>query len=124
MRVDPDHILDLGDGVVGIGRRQVYLVQHRHHLDAEVERGVAVGNGLRLDTLRRINHQQRALARRQRAADLIGEVHVPGCVDQVQVVALPVKRHIFQRSGLGLDGDATLAFQVHRIEDLSLHLAV
>ena len=49
--VDADHVLDLGAGAVGISRRQVHLVEHRHHLDTQVDGGVAVGHGLCLDTL-------------------------------------------------------------------------
>ena len=55
----------------GSAVRQVHLVQHRHHLDAEVERGVAVGDRLRLDALARVDHQQRAFAGRQRAAHFV-----------------------------------------------------
>ena len=69
-----------------IGLRQVHLVQHRHDLDAEVERGVAVGDRLRLDALARVDDQQRAFAGRQRAAHLVREVDVARRVDQVQVV--------------------------------------
>ena len=50
-----------------VGRRQVDLVEHRHDLDALLDRGVAVGDRLRLDALRRVDHQQRAFARRERA---------------------------------------------------------
>jgi hypothetical protein len=35
----------------GSALRQVHLVEHRQHLDAEVQRGVAVGHGLRLHAL-------------------------------------------------------------------------
>ena len=34
--VDADHILDFLAHAVGVGRGQVDLVQHRHHLDAEL----------------------------------------------------------------------------------------
>ncbi len=123
-RVDADHVLDLGAGVVRVGLRQVHLVQDRHHLDAEVERGVAVGHGLRLDALAGVDHQQRALAGRQRAADLVGKIDVAGRVDQVEVVDLPVARLVVQRGGLRLDGDAALALDVHRVEQLGFHLAL
>ena len=53
--------------VVGVGLRQVHLVEHRHHFDAEVERGVAVGDRLRFDALARIDDEQRAFACGQRA---------------------------------------------------------
>ena len=47
-----------------------------------------------------------------------------GGVDQVQKVGLAVQRRVAQRDGLRLDGDATLALQVHRIQDLSIHFAI
>jgi hypothetical protein len=87
--IDADHVLDLGLGVVGIGIGQIHLVEHRHHLHAQVQRGVAVGHRLRLDTLAGIDHQQRALAGRQRTAHFVGEVHMARRVDQVEVVDLP-----------------------------------
>ena len=60
----------------GIGRRQVDLVDDRHDFEAELGGGVAVRDALRLDTLRGIDHQQRAVAGRERARDFIGEVDV------------------------------------------------
>ena len=87
-------------------------------------RGVAVGDALRLDALRRIDHQQRAFAGGQAARDFVGEVDVAGGVDQVQLVALAVLRVVEQRDALRLDGDAALALQRHVVEHLRLHLAV
>ena len=49
---------------------------------------------------------------------------MPRGVDQIQVVDLAVLRLVLQRSGLGLDGDAPLALDIHRVEHLGLHLAV
>ena len=46
------------------------------------------------------------------------------CVDQVEIVDSAVTRLVLQRGRLGLDGDAALALDVHRIEHLSLHLAI
>jgi len=45
--IQPDDILDLFRHPVRVGRGQVDLVQHRDDLDAEIDRGVAVGHGLR-----------------------------------------------------------------------------
>ena len=117
--VDADHVLDLGLGVVRVGLRQIHLVEHGQHFDAQIQRGVAVGHGLRLHALGGIDHQQRALAGRQRAADFVGEVHMAGRVDQVEVVDLSVARLVMQRSGLRLDGDAALFLDVHRVEHLA-----
>jgi hypothetical protein len=122
--VDADHVLDLGARVVRIGGRQVDLVQHRHDLDAEFDGRVAVGHRLRLDALRGIDHQQRAFAGRQRAADFVGKVDVARSVDQVQVVGLAVAGDIAQGRRLRLDGDAALALDVHRIEHLGFHFAI
>ena len=79
-----------------IGRGQVDLVQHRDHFDALLDRGVAVGDGLRFDALRGIDHEQRALAGRERARDLVGEVDVARGVDEVQLVGLAVARLVLR----------------------------
>ena len=73
-----DDVLDLGDDPVGIGRRQVDLVQHRHDRDALLGRGVAVGDRLRLHALRSVDDQQRALAGGERARNLVREVDMAG----------------------------------------------
>ena len=49
---------------------------------------------------------------------------MPGRIDQIKVVHLPTARLICQRSGLRLDGDTALALDIHRIENLRLHLPV
>ena len=107
----------------GIGRRQVDLVDDRQHFQSLLERRVAVGDALRLDALRGIHHQQRPLAGRQRAGHLVGEVHVSGRVDEVELIDLAALRLEAERDALRLDGDPALALQVHGIEHLRLHLA-
>jgi hypothetical protein len=84
--VDADHVLDFALGVFGVGLRQVHLVEHRHHLDAELQRGVAVGHRLRFDALAGVDHQQRTLTGAERTADFVGEVDVPRRVDQVELL--------------------------------------
>ena len=116
--VEPDHVLDLLPDLLGLGGRQVDLVEHRHDLVVVVDRLVDVGERLRLDPLAGVDHQQRALAGGERAVDLVGEVDVAGRVDQVEDVVLAVARPVVQPHGLRLDGDAALALDVHRIEHL------
>ena len=65
--VEPDHILDLLLDPVGLGRRQVDLVQHRHDLVPGLDRLIDIGEGLRLDPLARIDDQA-ASPRRRRAS--------------------------------------------------------
>ena len=90
--VEADHVLDLLLDLVGLGGRQVDLVEDRHDLVVVVERLVDVGQRLRLDALAGVDHQQRALAGGERAVDLVGEVDVAGRVDQVEDVVLAVLR--------------------------------
>ena len=81
------------------------------------EREVAVGQRLGLDPLRGVDDQHHAFAGGQAPAHLVPEVHVTGRVDQVDDVVLPVDPHV-----LGLDGDAPLPLDVHRVEVLGPHL--
>ena len=45
-------------------------------------------------------------------------------VDQVEHVVLAVRGAVVHADRLQLDGDAALALQVHRVEDLVVHLAL
>ncbi len=123
-RVDADHVLDLLRHPLGLGRGQVDLVQDRDDLVVGLDRVIGVGQRLRLDALAGIDHQQRALAGGERAADLVGEVDMARRVHQVQHVGLAVLRRVVEPHGLRLDGDAALALDVHRIEHLVVELAL
>ena len=79
---------------------------------------------LRLDALRGVHHQDRALAGGERARHLVGEVDVARRVDQVELVVLAVRGGVGHPDGVELDGDAALALQVHRVEHLLAHLAL
>ena len=113
MGINTDHVFDLGNGVVRVGRGQIDLVEHRHDFNAKIKCRIAIGDRLRLNALRRVNHQQGALAGRQGATDLIRKINMPGRVDQVEVVFLAVPRGVMQGGGLGLDGDPALPLKVH-----------
>ena len=118
---DADDLLDFMNDLGRIGRGQVDLVDDRQHLQALLERGVAVRDALRLDPLGRVHHEQRALARRQRAGDFVGEVDVPRCIDEIELIDLAAGRFVAQGDAGGLDGDAALALEIHRVEHLGLH---
>ena len=111
--VEADDLLDLLPHAFGVGGGEVDLVDDRHDLVVVLDRLVDVGEGLRLDPLRGVDHQQRALARGEAARHLVGEVDVAGRVHQVELVALPLEPH-----GLRLDGDPALALDVHIVEHL------
>ncbi len=121
--IQPDHVLDLLPDLVGLGGRQIDLVEHRHDLMVVVERLVDVGQRLRLNPLAGVDDQQRAFAGGKRAVDLVGEIDVAGGVDQVEHVILAVARAVIEPHGLRLDGDAALALDIHGIEHLLDHFA-
>ena len=49
---------------------------------------------------------------------------MPRSVDQVQLVRVAVIGFIVQANGVSLDGDPTLALQIHGVEDLVHHFAL
>ena len=116
-----DHLL----GALDVRAGQIDFVDDGNDFEAVVDGDVAVGQGLRLDALRGIDHQQRAFAGGQRAGDLVGEIDVAGGVDEIELIGLAVFGQIHHADGVGLDGDAALALQFHGVEDLLLagHLA-
>ncbi len=63
------------------------------------------GLALRLDPGDGVEHGDGAVEHPQGALHLVGEVDVPGGVDQVEVVPAPAAAH-----GRGEDGDAAVAF--------------
>ena len=68
----------------GVGRGEVDLVDRGDDGEVVLEREVAVGERLRLDALRRVDEEQRALARGEAARHLVPEVDVAGRVDEVR----------------------------------------
>ena len=106
---------------LGHGRVEVALIDDRYDGQVVLDGHVEIRYRLRLDALRAVHDEQCALARRYRAAHLVGEVHVAGRVDEVQHVPLPAA-HVVHLYGVALDGDAALALQVHIVEHLRLHL--
>ncbi len=123
VRGDADHVLNLFPHPLRLGAGQVDFVDDGQNLQARVDRQISIRKGLRLDALGRVHHQHGPLARGEGTGDFVVEVHVAGRVDQVEDVVPPVFRVVQQRDGVGLDGDAALALEVHIVENLVLHLA-
>ena len=114
------------DGLLGCGhvsRGKVDLVDDGDDFQAVVDGEIGVGQGLGLHALAGVHHQQRALAGGQRAGDLIAEVDVAGGVDEVELVGFAVLGLVHHAHGVGLDGDAALALEVHVVQHLVVHLA-
>ncbi len=106
-----------------VGVRQVDLVDDGDDGEVLLHRQVHIGDGLGLDALGGIDDEQRPFAGAQAARDLVGEIHMAGRVNQVQLVSLAVLGLVKHGDRMGLDRDAALLLQVHRIEQLVLHLA-
>jgi hypothetical protein len=104
-----------------IGGRQIDLIDDGEHFQALLQRGVAVGDALRLHALRGVDHQQGSFASRERTRNLVGEVDVPRRIDEIQLIQHAGNGLKAQGHALGLDGDAALSLQVHAIEHLRLH---
>ena len=122
--INADYVLDLRNDFLRLGRRQIDLVEYRQHFEALIDRRDAVGNTLRLDTLGRIHDEECSFAGRQRAGNLVREIHVAGRIDEIQLVGLAIAGMVFKRYALRLDRDAALALEVHRVQDLLRHLTV
>src|SRR4029079_18684793 len=115
-RILPDEVGDFCGDSVRIGLWEVDLVDDGNDLEVVLQREVRVRERLRLDTLPRVDEEERAFARLQGTRHLVGEIDVTGRIDQVQLVALPLDAY-----GLRLDRDPALAFEVHRVEHLLAH---
>ena len=71
-----------------------------------------------------IHNQNGAFAGGERARDFVSEIDVAGRIHQVELIGLAVLGVIVEADGLRLDGDAALALDIHRVEDLLLHVPV
>ena len=120
---EADHVGQLGGDRLRPRDGQVDLVDHGHQGEVLFERQIDVGERLRLNALRGVDDEQRALRRRQAARDLVGEIDVPGRVDQMKLVGLPVARGVLHPHRARLDRDALLALQRHAVQQLVGHVA-
>ena len=120
---DRQDVLELVHDRLGVGRRQVDLVQDGDEGQVLLQRQVDVGERLGLDALGGIDDEDRAFAGLKGVADLVGEVDVTGRVDEVKAIDQVVAGLVLEADGPRLDRDPLLALEVHRIEDLAHHLA-
>ncbi len=113
---DTEYAFELVLTALGVGRGQVDLVENGHDLEVVLKGLVTVGQRLGLNALAGVDEEHRSLAGRQRARDLVAEVHVAGSVDELDQVALVLHSDV-----LSLDGDAALTLDIHRVEILRAH---
>ena len=122
VRRDAEQIDELLAAPFRFSPRKIDLVEYRNNFEASVHRQEQIGQRLRLDSLRRVDNENRALARRERARDFISEVHVTRRVDEVELVLFAVRTRVAHPHGIELDRDPALALQIERVEHLGLHL--
>ena len=122
--VDADDFFDFLPHPLWLGVDEVHLVEHGNDFNLLLEGGIAGGDGLRLDPLGGVHHEQGAFAGGKRTGHLVAEIDMAGGVDEVQLVALAVGGAVMQGDALGLDGDAALALDVEAVEHLGRHLAL
>ena len=115
-------VLELRLGLRHVGVGQINFVDHRDDRQVLLHRQVHVRHRLRFDPLRRVDDQQRPFAGAQAAGDFVRKVHVPRGIDEVQLESFAIPCLVEHGDGVGFDRDAPFAFQVHRIEQLILHV--
>ena len=122
-RVEPEVGIDLLADAIDVGRGQIDLVDDRKQREVVLHRDVQVRERLGFDTLGRIDQDEGPVAGHERAAHLVGKVHVAGRVDEVQLVLVSVFRVVEKGDGVALDRDPALALDVHGVQDLVPELA-
>ena len=73
--------------------------------------------------MRGIHDEDSSFASCQAAAYFIGEIDMTRRIDKIKFVGLAVIGRIVHAHGLAFNRYAALAFDVHRIEQLLLHIA-
>ena len=107
-----------------VGVRQIDLVDHRDDGEPLFVREMHIRDRLRLDALRGVDDEQRAFAGRERARNFIREIDVPRRIEQIEPVFFSRLRGVTHRDRVCLDRDPALAFEIHRIEQLILLVAL
>ena len=116
-----DEFNDLVFNLLRLGAREVDFVDHRDDLEVIFDGHVEVRDRLGLNALCGVDHQQCALAGGNGTRDFIREIDMPGRVDQVQhPFFVPIC--IVHLDRMALDGDSALAFEIHIVEHLGLHV--
>lgn len=123
-RVHAEQRADIFRHFVGTRGGQINFVDDGDDGQVGFERLIEVRERLRFDALGRVHDENRAFAGFERTADFVAEVHVTWSVNEVEFVFLIVFRVVVHAHGGGFDGDAFLAFQVHRVERLLGHIAL
>jgi hypothetical protein len=122
--VEAQIFVDLFLYPVDIGGRQIDFVDDRNDLEVVLHGQVEIGQGLGFDPLAGVDQEQGAFAGCQRTRHLIAEVHVAGCIDEIEMIVPAVGGAVGEADGLAFDGDPAFALDIHRIEKLVVKVPV
>ena len=78
-----DHILNFFDHSLRLCTGKIDLVDDGENLEILIERQIDIREGLCFDALRRVHDEHRTLTSRERSRNLVVEVHVSRCVDEI-----------------------------------------
>lgn len=121
---DREDFLELLTAAWDVGGGEVDFIEDGDDGEFLLHGEVHVGHGLGFDALGGIDDEDGAFARGEGAGDLVGEVDVPGRVEEVELVGLPVLGLEGKGDGVGFDGNSFFALEVHGVEVLGLGLAL
>ncbi|CRH92299.1 Uncharacterised protein [Chlamydia trachomatis] len=100
---------------------QVNFIDNWQDFQVIIQGQVNICQSLGFNSLCRINDQNSSFTGGQRTRNFIGKVHVSRRVNQVENVGFAVISLVIKLNSIELDGDTTLALQIHRVQELSLH---
>ncbi len=121
--VEADRAFDHFLGARNVGALKIDLVDDWDDFKSVIDGQIRIRERLGFDTLRSVDDEQGSFTGREGTGNFVRKIDVAGSIDEVELVSFPVLRGVHHANGVSLDGDAALAFEVHRIKDLGLHFA-
>ena len=121
---DGENVFDLFFDALGLGGGEIDFIDDGKNFEIVVGGEESVGHGLGFDALAGVHDEEGAFAGGEGARNFVGEVHVAGSVNEVELVFAGVAGGVVEADGFGFDGDAALALEVHGIEELGVHFAL
>jgi len=100
--VKSDDLLDLSFDLINARVGKIDLVDYWYNIQIVLKCQIHIRQCLGFDSLNRIHYQYSALTCRKASGYLVGKIHVPGRIDQVEDVFLTIQRLIFRLYRLGL----------------------
>ena len=117
-----EQVVELHHHAINLRAGQVNFVNHGNDEQIVLHSEENIANGLGFNPLRRIDEEQRPFTRGETARDLIRKIDMTRRIDEIEFVNLTIWRRVIHANGVRFDGNTPLAFEVHAVEHLILHL--